>query len=151
MTRPDNPSIDFAYFPHERDAAPVRNEIIRIPILPFNSTVPQRSNEALESVIRPEITTVSANGTHIESPSPISEVTENHTVDIDPFHLTSTVFAAASTVTGTVERLKEPGVVQEFWNGLLDDVRPFLGHAFSKGVISWDEKHAFNCQASTLA
>lgn len=99
---------------------------MRIPILPFNSTAPadSRSNEALESVIRPEITTTSANGTHIESPSAMSDVTDNpgHT-DLNPFDLTNTVTTAASKATGVpVKRLQEPGVVKEFWDGLLDDI-----------------------------
>ena len=97
---------------------------MRIPILPFNSTAPARSNEALESVIRPEITTASANGTHIESPSAMSDVTDNpgHT-DLNPFDLTNTVTTAASKATGLpTERLQEPGVVEELWNGLLDDL-----------------------------
>lgn len=100
------------------------NEISRIPILPFNSTAPTRSNEALESVIRPEITTTSANGTHIESPSAMSDVTDNpgHT-DLDPFDLTNTVTAAASKATGVpIEELQEPSVVKKLWDGLLDDI-----------------------------
>ena len=97
---------------------------MRIPILPFTSTPPPRSNEALESVIRPEITTTSANGTHIESPSAMSDVTDNPGyADLNPFDLTSTVTTAASRATGvSVERLQEPGVVKELWNGLLDDI-----------------------------
>lgn len=97
---------------------------MRTPILPFNSTAPARSDEALGSVIRPEITTTSANGTHIESPSAMSDVTDNpgHT-DLNPFDLTNTVTTAASKATGVpIERLQEPGVVKELWNGLLDDI-----------------------------
>ena len=96
---------------------------MRIPILPFNSTAPARSDEALESVIRPEITTASANGTHIESPSAMSDVTDNPGPDLDPFDLTTTVTTAASKATGVpIEKLQAPGVVQELWNGLLDDI-----------------------------
>lgn len=120
----DSSTIDFAYFPQYELREPAKNEIMRIPILPFNSTAPARSNEALESVIRPEITTISANGTHIESPSAMSDVTDNpgHT-GLDPFDLTNTVTAAASRVTNvSIERLQEPGVVKTLWEGLLDDV-----------------------------
>ena len=97
---------------------------MRIPILPFNSTAPTRSDEALESVTRPEITTASANGTHIESPSAMSDVTDNpgHT-NLDPFDLTNAVTAAASKATGVpMERLQEPGAVRSLWDGLLDDI-----------------------------
>ncbi|KAL9073204.1 MAG: hypothetical protein Q9161_003036 [Pseudevernia consocians] len=119
----DTSSIDFAYFPQYELRKPANNEIMRIPILPFNSTAPARSDEALESVIRPEITTASANGTHIESPSAMSDVTDNPGPDLDPFDLTTTVTTAASKATGVpIEKLQAPGVVQELWNGLLDDI-----------------------------
>lgn len=58
----------------------------------------------------------------------MSEVTDNsaHT-GLDPFELTNTVTTslstAASKATGVpIERLQEPGVVKELWNGLLDDI-----------------------------
>lgn len=97
---------------------------MRTPILPFNSTAPARSDEAPESVIRPEIATTSANGTHIESPSAMSDVTDNpgHT-DLDPFDLTNRVTTASSKATGMpIEKLQEPGVVKKLWDGLLDDI-----------------------------
>lgn len=96
---------------------------MRIPILPFNSTAPARSDEAVESVIRPEITTTSANGTHIESPSAMSDVTDNpgH-VNLDPFDLTNAVTAAASKATGVSIKRLEPGAVRSLWDGLLDDI-----------------------------
>ena len=75
-------------------------------------------------MIRPEIATASADGTHIESPSALSDVTDNpgHT-DLNPFDLTTTVATAASKATGVpVESLQEPGVVKELWNGFLDDI-----------------------------
>ena len=120
----DSSSIDFAYFPQYELREPAKNEIMRIPILPFNSTAPARSNEALETVIRPEITTTSANGTHIESPSAMSDVTDNPGFpDLNPFDLTNTVTTAASKAAGVpTERLPESGVVRELWNGLLDDI-----------------------------
>ncbi len=53
----------------------------------------------------------------------MSEVVDNHAIDLDPYDLTSKVHAAASKVTGIpVETLKEPGVVRELWNGFLDDI-----------------------------
>ena len=54
----------------------------------------------------------------------MSEVTDNpgH-INLNPFDLTKTVTAAASKATGvSTERLQEPGVVKELWNGLLDDI-----------------------------
>lgn len=98
-----------------------------MPILPHNDTAPARDNEALESVVRPEISTVSANGTHIDSPSAMHEVTDNYAIELSPFDLTSKVSiaatAAAVQMTGmSAERLKEPGVVKALWDGVLDDL-----------------------------
>lgn len=105
---------------------PKHAEIIRIPLLPNNFFPPRRSQahqEAIESVIRPEISTVSADSTHIASPSAMSEVTDNHAIELDPYNLTSKVTAAAAKMAGMpVEKLKEPGVVKELWNGFLDDL-----------------------------
>lgn len=52
------------------------------------------------------------------------DVTDNSAhKDLNPFNLTNTVATAASKATGVpVERLQEPGVVKELWNGLLDDI-----------------------------
>lgn len=123
----DSSTIDFAYFPQYELQTPSQSEIIRVPILPQNSTAPGRSEEVVESVVRPQITTISADGTHIDSPSAMSEVTDNHAVDLSPFDLTNTVTnaatAAASKVTGMpAGKLKEPGILQELWSGLLDDI-----------------------------
>lgn len=90
---------------------PRQSEIMRVPILPDNSTAPGRSAEAAESVIRPEILTVSANGTHIDSPSAMYEVVDNHAVELSPFDLTNKVTTAAteaaSKMTGmSTKRLK---------------------------------------------
>ncbi|KAK4695607.1 hypothetical protein P7C71_g2176, partial [Lecanoromycetidae sp. Uapishka_2] len=107
--------------------APRNTDILRVPILPHNDTAPSQNNEAFESVVRPEISTVSANGTHIDSPSSMHEVTDNHAIELSPFDLTSQVSnaatAAAVQMTGmSAERLKEPGVVKELWEGMMDDI-----------------------------
>ncbi|MCJ1452639.1 hypothetical protein MMC28_002982 [Mycoblastus sanguinarius] len=121
----DNSSIDFAYMPQYELEAPAQNEIVRMPLLHHN-TSPNRNaaqQEFVETVVRPQITTTAANGTHIESPSAMSEVTDNQTIDLNPFDLTTTVTNAASRMTGMpVEELKEPGMLRQLWNGLLDDM-----------------------------
>lgn len=77
----------------------------------------------MESVIRPEISTVSADGTHVASPSAMSEVTDNHAIELDPYDLTTKVTAAAQKMGELpAEKLKEAGVVKELWMGLLDDL-----------------------------
>lgn len=73
--------------------------------------------------MRPEISVVSSGDTHIAGPSAISEVVDNHAMDIDPFDLTSKVHAAASKIVGVpVEKMNEPGMLSELWNGFLDDL-----------------------------
>ena len=105
---------------------PKQPEIMRIPLLPNNFFPPRRSDahqEAVEPVIRPEISTVSADSTHIASPSAMSEVTDNDAIELDPYDLTSKVTAAAAKMAGMpVEKLKEPGAVREIWDGFLDDL-----------------------------
>lgn len=114
----------------ESDDLSNRNDILRVPILPDNSTSPIRHTEATESVIRPEIATVSANGTHIDSPSAMFEVVDNHAVELSPFDLTNKVSTAATGAAVKMaemaergrESMKEPGVLQELWNGLVNDI-----------------------------
>ena len=82
----------------------------------------------METVVRPTISTTSANGTHIESPSAFSDVTDNHAVDMDVFDLTKKVTnAAASKVTevtslGAKEVERQRGVLGEIFSGMVDDV-----------------------------
>lgn len=107
------------------EAAPP--EIQRIPLLPHQqSTIPRAEEdlgEAIDSVIRPEISTISANSTHIESPSAMSEVTDNHAIDLDPYNLSSKVTAAANrTAEDALDKIKEAGTVRQLWSGLLDDL-----------------------------
>ena len=110
---------------HDLDE-PAPSEVMRIPLLPDNFSPVRTSSEheeAIESVVKPQISTVSANGTHIDSPSAMSEVTDNHAVDLNPYILTSQVTNAASKMTGMApEQLKDKGMIRELWNGLVDDV-----------------------------
>ncbi|MCJ1470544.1 hypothetical protein MMC07_009190 [Pseudocyphellaria aurata] len=122
----DTSTIDYAYMPQFQLAETSHPEVLRIPLLPDNSS-PLRNDEdhgeAVESVIRPEISTVSADSTHIDSPSAMSEVTDNHSMELDPYDLTSKVTAAAAKVAQVPEENPtEPGWVKEIWNGFLDDL-----------------------------
>jgi hypothetical protein len=127
QSKRDASTIDFAYMPQIELDTPPHNDIMRVPILPDNTTAPGRLGEAAELVVRPEISTVSANGTHIDSPSAMYEVVDNHAAELSPFDLTNKVTTAATEATSkmtgmSAERLKAPGVVKELWNGLLDDI-----------------------------
>ena len=122
----DTSTIDYAYMPQFKLVEPPQPEVLRIPLLPDNDS-PLRSDEdhgeSVESVIRPEISTVSADSTHIDSPSAMSEVTDNHSVEVDPYDLTSKVTAAAAKIAQVpAKNSKKPGLVMEIWNGFLDDL-----------------------------
>lgn len=115
-------SIDFAYMPQHTLEGAAPPEVMRIPLLPYNDSQTGRE-EAGESVIRPQISLVSANSTHIESPSAMSEVTDNHAADLDPFDLTNKVTTAASKIAEVpMERIREAGALRQLWTGLMDDL-----------------------------
>lgn len=122
----DNCTIDSAYMPQFELRPATEDYELRVPLLPDNFYPARKSathQEALEPVMRPEISIVSGDGTHIASPSAMSEVVDNHAMDLDPYDLTAKVQAAASKIVGIpVEKLNEPGLLKELWNGLLDDL-----------------------------
>lgn len=124
----DYSTVDSCYMPRFEIKEQIHPEIRRIPLLPNNysndGTKAAREEGMIETVARPEISTVSADGTHIDCPSAMSEVTDNHALELDPYDLTNKVKAAAAmTMTSMrVEKVEEPGVLPELWNSLLDDL-----------------------------
>lgn len=79
--------------------------------------------ETIGRVIRPEISIVSGDGTQLDMPSAMSEVTDNHAAELDPYDLTKKVHAAASKGPGQAPKhQEEPGSVKAIWNGFLDDL-----------------------------
>ncbi|MCJ1290465.1 hypothetical protein MMC34_002003 [Xylographa carneopallida] len=121
----DSSTIDFAYMPQFTLGQTSPPEIMRIPLLPDNYEPPRRSvahQEAMEPVIRPTIETASADGTNLVSA--MSEVTDNHSVEIDMFDLTKQVGKAAKGMMDTnVENVKKSGgMMREVWNGFVDDL-----------------------------
>ena len=122
-TAHDSSTIDSVHTPTAKHETPPLPEITRIPLLPDNDS-PHPGREGpdegvIRPVIRPEISTVSGDGTHLDVPSAMSEVTDNHAAELDPYDLTSKVAVAASKATTKVE---EPGWVKTLWTGLLDDI-----------------------------
>lgn len=122
----DTSTIDYAYMPQFELAESSHPEVLRIPLLPDNDSSLRNGDdlgESVEPVIRPEISTVSADSTHIDNPSAMSEVTDNHSIELDPYDLTSKVTAAAAKIVQVpAENSKEPGLVTDIWNGFLDDL-----------------------------
>jgi hypothetical protein len=102
--------------------------------LPDNYIPPTRSTSLqsdMEAVIKPQIETASADSTGIVSA--MSEVTDNHAMDIDVFDLTRTVSKAAMGKVESVveEGMGKVGVVRELWGGFVDDL---MGARVPKGV-----------------
>lgn len=102
-------------------------EVTRIPLLPDTETphadTKDLNEENVGRVIRPEISIVSGDGTQLDMPSAMSEVTDNHAAEIDPYDLTSKVHAAASKRPGQASKpSEEPGSNKAIWNGFLDDL-----------------------------
>ncbi|KAJ5238521.1 hypothetical protein N7468_003140 [Penicillium chermesinum] len=101
----DSSTVDFVYMPSLADLeAPSARPPQQIPVLPDLSS---RGVSQAPSAppMKPQIYTVAGAGADVAA-SPMSEVVDNHAVDIDPFSLTEA----------------EPGIVQELWSGFLDDV-----------------------------
>ena len=125
----DASTIDYVSMPRSELPTERHPEITRIPLLPTNYLPPGQTalrEEAIELVVRPQISTISAESTHIQSPSAMREVTDNDAIDLDPYNLTKKVAVAAAKL-GHIPAAKaneEVGALRELWNGLLDD---FLG------------------------
>ena len=123
----DSSTIDYIHPPVTEHDGKTLPEVTRIPLLPDTET-PHSERETPEEetigrVIRPEISIVSGDGTQLDMPSAMSEVTDNHAAEIDPYDLTSKVHAAASKGPGqTTKPVEEPGSFKAVWNGILDDV-----------------------------
>ncbi|KAJ5673903.1 hypothetical protein N7462_009342 [Penicillium macrosclerotiorum] len=119
----DSSTVDFIYMPSmaELDAAPVHTHP-RVPVLPDLFSHHESSTPSAPPM-KPQIYTVS--GGDVSAASPMSEVVDNHAVDLDPFSLTEAV--GRSRIGEELQRRqngssKEPGVVRELWSGFLDDV-----------------------------
>lgn len=120
----DSSTVDFVYMPamSEIEAGPVRSTP-RIPVLPDLHSLAETPSPSAPPM-KPQIYTVS--GGDVTAASPMSEVVDNHSVDIDPFSLTE---AVSRSLTGQEQQRRangsqsgEPGVVKELWAGFLDDV-----------------------------
>ncbi|MCJ1279975.1 hypothetical protein MMC21_007800 [Puttea exsequens] len=140
LTSHDASTIDFAYMPSLPPSCPPVPEISRVPLLPYNFK-PSDSHGPLDAdwstaVIRPEIHTVSANGTHIESPSSMHEVADSgaQVQEMDVFRVGRRVGErVGEVVRGEGEgEGKGEGVVRGLLRGVMQDV---LGNGKGRGVV----------------
>ncbi|GLB11532.1 hypothetical protein AtubIFM57258_008402 [Aspergillus tubingensis] len=119
----DSSTVDFAYMPSMAEIdAPAARADPQIPILSdiYTHYDPTQSQEA---PMRPQVYTVSGGAGDI-SASPMTEVVDNHSVDIDPFSLTETVGKSrfGEELKKQQNGTSEPGVVRELWSGFLEDL-----------------------------
>ncbi|KAJ5474600.1 hypothetical protein N7475_004166 [Penicillium sp. IBT 31633x] len=119
----DSSTVDFVYMPTmaDLDAAPLQRAI-QVPVLPELPSI--RGNHTPSAPpMKPQIYTVAGTGADVAA-SAMSEVVDNHAIDLDPFSLTEAV--GRSRIGEEIQRRSyggsEPGVIRELWTGFLDDV-----------------------------
>lgn len=135
----DSSTVDFAYMPSMEElhsAAPATGP--RIPILPdlYKSPEPALTTPTAATgnypPMKPQVYTVAGADSDVAA-SPLSEVVDNHAVDIDPFSLTETV--GRSRLGEMLQRQSgytfrssrqpgEKGVIGELWSSMMDDMFP---------------------------
>jgi hypothetical protein len=107
----------------EIDAAPSRPDP-RFPILSdiYKHYDPTQTITS-DPPMKPQVYAVSGEDV---AASPMSEVVDNHSMDIDPFSLTETVgrsrFGEELQRQQNGSQAKEPGIVKELWSGFLEDL-----------------------------
>ncbi|KAL4785747.1 hypothetical protein BJX76DRAFT_159661 [Aspergillus varians] len=114
----DTSTVDFAYMPSITDdhvsadaSVPILSEIYTH----YDSTRPSASP------MKPQVYTVSGDGADIAA-SPMSEVVDNESMDIDPFSLTEAVGKARYAAELKNQQNGTSSVVSELWGGFLDDL-----------------------------
>lgn len=124
--------MDFLYLPTFDGTIDDGRPNIRVPILPDAYHIDSSKTPHLEAdgpIMKPEIYSATEVHEHSHAPSAMSDVADNHAVDMDPFALTETVGKAARNVMGQAG--KEAGVLRQVWAGLMDDL---FGKKGSKAV-----------------
>lgn len=126
----DNSPVDLVYMPSMADLdAPSARPYPRVPVLPdLSSSASVSSSQSPHShsdapPMKPQIYTVAGASADVAA-SAMSEVVDNHAVDIDPFSLTEAVGRSreGEELSRGEKGQREPGIVRELWTGFLDDV-----------------------------
>ncbi|KAJ5320342.1 hypothetical protein N7508_000625 [Penicillium antarcticum] len=121
--RNDTSTVDLVYMPTmaDLDAAPLHRGI-QVPVLPETHSITFSSTPSAPPM-KPQIYTVAGTGADVAA-SAMSEVVDNHAVDLDPFSFTEAV--GRSRVGEEMNRRQnggaKTGVMRELWAGFLDDV-----------------------------
>ncbi|KAL1968813.1 hypothetical protein VTN77DRAFT_1174 [Rasamsonia byssochlamydoides] len=111
----DSSTMDFVYMPSMSSLeGPDYSSQFRVPVFsdPYSS-----------SPMKPQIHAVSELASDT-SASPMSEVVDNHSMDIDPFRLTETVGRSRDGENQQKLAANQPqkGVIGELWSGIVDDL-----------------------------
>jgi len=122
----DTSTVDFAYMPSpaEFEASSTFNLQPRVPVI---SDISHGSDSGATQPLmpmKPQIYTVSEMASDI-SASPMSEVVDNHALEIDPFKLTETVGKSRdgeSQRIATAGTQQQNGMMGQLWSGFLDDL-----------------------------
>lgn len=110
----DSSTMDFAYFPTtDADAEP---EVFRVPILPNNYTVSSKVAEVEEVVMKPQISTMSADAVFL----PMSDLSDGHSLNIDFHSMADKVAANLRSMKVPVE--EQASVAKQIWNDMVDDI-----------------------------
>lgn len=114
----DSSTIDFAYLP---DFDPDNSEassalMMRVPILPDNSSTSYIAPEAEVTVMKPEIAAASPDSVIL----PMADSHDGHANGIDFPAMTNFMTASVAAVAKPVE--KQAGMFKEVWNSMLDDI-----------------------------
>ncbi|KAK2873234.1 hypothetical protein FQN49_002507 [Arthroderma sp. PD_2] len=117
----DSSPIDLAYMP-SFDSSSASQSMPRIPTPPDSYTHYDMA-PSNPDVMKPQIYTVSSDmGSN--GPSPMSEVVDNHALELNPFNLTEAVSKSrdgARASAASEDTLG--GAVKDLWKGMLDDVK----------------------------
>lgn len=122
----DTSTVDFVYMPSssEFEASSAFNLQPRVPII---SDISHGSDSGATQPLmpmKPQIYTVSEMASDV-SASPMSEVVDNHALEIDPFKLTETVGKSRhgeSQRIATAGMQEQDGMIGQLWSGFLDDL-----------------------------
>lgn len=133
----DSSTVDFVYMPSMEElesSAPAPGP--RIPILPDHYNHPEptlntpTAATSSDPPMKPQVFTVAGSTSDVAA-SPLSEVVDNDSVDIDPFSLTETVGRSrfgeilqrqSGFGFGSGGGNKEKGVIGELWGSFVEDV-----------------------------
>lgn len=122
----DSSTVDFVYFPNLREEPEDPYSLQpRMPIPPDAALSYGRSSASSSSAMKPEIHAVSEIASDT-SASPMTEVVDNHVVDIDPFRLTETVGRSRDGEhhqrQNGARQSKQKGIIGELWSGMVEDL-----------------------------